>query len=367
MRTSWSLFILLAALSAATAHLYAPFAAISIICTIPILILLLVPKSIPKSVERCLVAFGVGSLLGDMFLHLAPQVFGDIKEHQHGDADLSTGLLMLGGFLGFFFVERIMAVAVGGHHHHDHHSHSHGPTKSDKSESSDDSKYADVRQGVLIDSDDDKTKKSNLRQRKFSSSATPESVSDNNLPSILPYKRDSHVHEHSHQELQRSSTAYLALLANFIHSLTDGLVIALSFYTSISTGISTSFAVFFHEVPHRVGDYALLLSQGFTRKKAITAQILLCSGTFLGGGLGTIISLSGKSENYFLSKVVGEHVDELILPITAGGLLYICTVGVIPDLLECGERGLKGARQLVLEMLAIFLGVWIMALVALNE
>ena len=66
--------------------------------------------------------------------------------------------------------------------------------------------------------------------------------------------------------------AILNLIADAAHNFTDGLAIAAAFSSSEALGVSTTLAVFFHEIPHEVGDFAVLMSQGFSKRAAFLAQ-----------------------------------------------------------------------------------------------
>jgi len=74
----------------------------------------------------------------------------------------------------------------------------------------------------------------------------------------------------------------LNLIADTAHNFTDGMAIAASFTTSYQLGISTTVAVFFHEIPHEIGDFAILIQSGFSKRQAISAQVLTALGAFLG-------------------------------------------------------------------------------------
>jgi zinc transporter ZupT len=55
---------------------------------------------------------------------------------------------------------------------------------------------------------------------------------------------------------------YLNLLANSIDNFAHGLAVAGSFMVSYRTGVLTTSAILMHEVPHEIGDFAILLSSG---------------------------------------------------------------------------------------------------------
>jgi len=63
---------------------------------------------------------------------------------------------------------------------------------------------------------------------------------------------------------------YLNLAADFTHNFTDGLAIGASFLVGRTTGIVTTVTVLLHEVPHEIGDFAILIQSGCDRKKVIS-------------------------------------------------------------------------------------------------
>ncbi|XP_041493674.1 zinc transporter ZIP13 isoform X4 [Microtus oregoni] len=119
-------------------------------------------------------------------------------------------------------------------------------------------------------------------------------------------------------------SGYLNLLANTIDNFTHGLAVAASFLVSKKIGLLTTMAILLHEIPHEVGDFAILLRAGFDRWTAAKLQF----STALGGLLGACFAICTQSP-----KGVGETVV-WTLPFTSGGFLYIALVNVLPDLLE---------------------------------
>ena len=62
-------------------------------------------------------------------------------------------------------------------------------------------------------------------------------------------------------------SGYLNLAADFAHNFTDGLAIGASYLAGRNIGIITTITILFHEVPHEVGDFAILVQSGCTKKK----------------------------------------------------------------------------------------------------
>ena len=60
---------------------------------------------------------------------------------------------------------------------------------------------------------------------------------------------------------------YLNLAADFAHNFTDGLAIGASFLAGESVGIITTITILLHEVPHEIGDFAILVQSGCSKRK----------------------------------------------------------------------------------------------------
>uniref|UniRef100_A0A3Q0RBK3 Zinc transporter ZIP13 n=1 Tax=Amphilophus citrinellus TaxID=61819 RepID=A0A3Q0RBK3_AMPCI len=86
-------------------------------------------------------------------------------------------------------------------------------------------------------------------------------------------------------------SGYLNLLANCIDNFTHGLAVSGSFLVSKKVGFLTTFAILLHEIPHEVGDFAILLRAGFDRWSAARMQVT----TALVGVLGAFFALCTQS------------------------------------------------------------------------
>ncbi|KAI9322218.1 ZIP zinc transporter-domain-containing protein [Dichotomocladium elegans] len=331
----------------------------------PNLLLYFVPPDINTSSLNVLVSFAVGGLLGDVFLHLLPHAFlGEHTEsqpHVHVDEhkNVLIGMGIFGGLFFFFVMDKMMRVLNGGgghdHHHHHHHDSDDNDGKAKKDE---------VAAAVKESSEGS----DGLRQRKTTTQKE---------------KEQKETEEHKRSQSTDNGiklSAYLNLFADFTHNMTDGLAMAASFYASPSVGATTAVAVFFHEIPHEVGDYAILIQSGFSKKRAMMAQFTTAIGAFLGTIIGIIIeqvSRAGEGEQHHHHDH-HHHVDtgilgtdltwgDLVIPFTAGGFMYIATVGVIPELLEVTGRIQKDRRQALAEFAAMLVGLGLMGVIAWNE
>lgn len=163
---------------------------------------------------------------------------------------------------------------------------------------------------------------------------------------------------------------YLNLIADFTHNITDGLAMSSSFYASPTIGATTTVAVFFHEIPHEVGDFALLVQSGFSKRKAMGAQFVTALGAFLGTIIGIAVQeFSGGAASASADEGIGAGAGlcgtslswgDMLLPFTAGTFLYVGTVSVIPELLETGKDKGVEVRKTIVQFLAVAVGAGIM-------
>lgn len=89
---------------------------------------------------------------------------------------------------------------------------------------------------------------------------------------------------------------YLNLLMNFLDNFTHGLSVGGSFLISFRVGALSTFTILVHEIPHEVGDFAILLRSGFSRWDAARAQIITAGGGILGAMAA--VSFSGNLGKY---------------------------------------------------------------------
>ncbi|KAL8972075.1 MAG: hypothetical protein Q9183_000747 [Haloplaca sp. 2 TL-2023] len=317
----------------------------------PNFLLALCPPNIDPSSLSVMVAFAVGGLLGDTLFHLLPEIFLGEAEPDHArfvlvspNKNLLLGVAIMVGFLTFVAMDKGLRIATGGEGGHDH---SHNRSESDKN-----------GLNAVATGADTKATDAGLKSRKGTSSAVEkEKKTESKEPS---------------QSIKLS--AYLNLIADFTHNITDGLAMSSSFYASPTLGATTTVAVFFHEIPHEVGDFALLIQSGFSKRRAMGAQFVTAAGAFLGTCLGIAVQEMGKSSGDSTSGPrdmglagTGLGWGDLLLPFTAGTFLYVGTVAVIPELLETGPHKGEELRKTVTQFAAMAVGAGIMlALVFMN-
>lgn len=122
--------------------------------------------------------------------------------------------------------------------------------------------------------------------------------------------------------------ATMNLVGDAVHNLVDGMLIAGSFLAGPAAGVLTTLALVIHEVPQEVGDVGTLVGGGYTVRKAVWYNFL-CSLTCV---VGAVLVLAFAS---FTTLQV-----DYLLPLAAGGFIYVATAGLIPEL-----HRQKAARQ----------------------
>jgi zinc and cadmium transporter len=131
-----------------------------------------------------------------------------------------------------------------------------------------------------------------------------------------------HWHHHSDdiEEYHTHPVGKLILFSDGVHNFIDGVIIGVSFLISVPVGIATTLAVVLHEIPQEIGDFAVLLHAGYSRRKALWFNFL----SALTAVLGTLVA--------FMLGEAGESFTAWILPLAAGGFIYIAVADLIPEL-----------------------------------
>jgi len=140
------------------------------------------------------------------------------------------------------------------------------------------------------------------------------------------------------------------LIGDGLHNIIDGLVIAAAYFVNIPLGIATTLAVVIHEIPQEIGDFGVLLYAGFSKKKALFFNFLSALMAMVGAIIGIIFSQHSAVFAY------------IIVPIAAGGFLYIAGSDLIPEIHKDQEKGLP-----LKNLGGIILGIFLMYLLTLLE
>ncbi len=152
-----------------------------------------------------------------------------------------------------------------------------------------------------------------------------------------------HCHEGETCDHHPHPFTRMILIGDGVHNIMDGVVIAVSFAVSIPLGIATTLAVIAHEIPQEIGDYHVLIYGGYTPQKALFWNFISALSAFLGVFLGWSL---GSMSNTF----------SIVLPLTAGGFLYIAAVDLLPEVHK--ETSLKKSVWALICFLVGILVMW---------
>jgi len=150
---------------------------------------------------------------------------------------------------------------------------------------------------------------------------------------------------HCHMPITKThvhSFAYMNLVGDSLHNFIDGLIIAASYLASIPIGMATTLAVILHEIPQEMGDFGVLIHGGFSRSKAIWANLL----TGLVAVLGAIIALIFRDI---------QNIQQFLIPLAIGGFIYIAGSDLIPELHKENET-----KTSIAQIFYFILGVLVM-------
>lgn len=152
------------------------------------------------------------------------------------------------------------------------------------------------------------------------------------------------IHWHHHGEDKEESHIHpvgkLVLFTDGFHNLIDGAIIGASFIVSIPVGIATTLAVVLHEIPQEIGDFAVLVHSGYSKKRALWLNFLSALTSILG---------------LIIVFVFGNVINSLALvfvPLAAGGFIYIAVADLIPELHKT-----KNIKHSLTQIMIIVLGV----------
>lgn len=155
-----------------------------------------------------------------------------------------------------------------------------------------------------------------------------------------------HCSPHDHDEDHIHPVGWMSIISHGIDNFTDGALIGASYLISVQAGLATTLAIVMHEIPMELSGFGIMINAGFRRWTAIFVNF----GSGLVAMVGTILTL------WIGAEVDG--VSALLTPLAAGCVLYIVSVGLIPQIHDEHDR-VRSLKQLV--MIALGLGVMILA------
>src|SRR3989339_306044 len=168
------------------------------------------------------------------------------------------------------------------------------------------------------------------------------------IEQFLHWHHDHHGEQCCKEERHlksKKALSTLILVGDGVHNLLDGLVIAAAFVVSPATGIVTTLAVALHELPQEIGDFGVLVFSGLKRSKALFYNFLSGLTAVLGGFIG------------FMFAEQSESVAVYLLPIAAGGFIYLAASDLIPEI-----KHSESSIRMFLHVFVLIVGIALMYL-----
>ncbi|XP_045207742.1 zinc transporter ZIP12-like [Mercenaria mercenaria] len=270
----------------------------------------------------------VGTLFTDAMIHLLPMALGihghsetddhgnGGEDHGHGEGDIVVeeyvwfSLVACAGLYFFYLFEKILILVRR------QNVHSHGRNMTDEQ----------IHEEKINISQADKY--------------TVDTMSEENAEDAQ-----------GRSKKRTSSIAVMVLMGDAVHNFADGVALGAAFSSSLALGLSTTIAVFCHELPHELGDFAILLASGVSFGRALFLNFLVSLTAMLGLYVGLAISDD-------------ETVKQWIVAVAAGLFIYISLVDMMPQLLQ---RSAHGVRDFILNNIGMLLGAGAMVVLAIFE
>lgn len=115
---------------------------------------------------------------------------------------------------------------------------------------------------------------------------------------------------------------YLSLYADGIHNFVDGILIGVTWMFSPELGLATTLGIILHEIPQEIRDFGILLRAGFNKRKALLFNFISACTAILGTAIALWIGTQSA------------HLYIYMLPVAAGGFIYLATGCLIPEILR---------------------------------
>uniref|UniRef100_A0A8C9WVJ7 Zinc transporter ZIP4/12 EF-hand domain-containing protein n=1 Tax=Sander lucioperca TaxID=283035 RepID=A0A8C9WVJ7_SANLU len=291
-------------LTKAERYLYATIANIVITLASMFGIVVLLCTSCTNVFQLCIqfcISLAVGSLTGDALLHLIPMVSETFKAEEIPDYIYKI-LVLIAGIYYFYLMETIFSLIVykDNHHHHQHH---HG----------EESEPHHCDHGRVLEMYQQERKQKDKSQSTSKAELVGYEDHEKSLSGLKEPTREQRL------------LPYMITIGDGIHNFADGLAMGAAFSLSWKSGLATSLAVLCHEIPHELGDFAILLHSGVSVRKAL----LLNLGSAMISFIGLYIALSVATDL---------ATKQWIAAITAGLFLYVGLADMLPTMVHISNK-----------------------------
>lgn len=157
----------------------------------------------------------------------------------------------------------------------------------------------------------------------------------------------SHEHSHAHTHPPLRSGGWAVLTGDSVHCFGDGILIASAFVADVKLGAVAALAVLAHEVPHHIGDLAVLRLSSANRNMAVVKVSLAGAVTALGGLVG-----------WWLVDQLHDFLP-FFLVVASSSFIYVALADLIPQL----QKRLS-ARETAVQIAWLLLGIGLVMVVS---
>jgi zinc and cadmium transporter len=169
------------------------------------------------------------------------------------------------------------------------------------------------------------------------------------VESFLRWRECCNVEEEGHIH-SKKTLAFMNLFGDSWCNFIDGITIVVAFMASPAIGFATSVAIFLHELPQEIGDFATLIHSGFSKKRALILNFLISLCSVVGVFFGWLII----KQNH--------ELEVLVLMYSAGSLTYLSMSNLIPEVHNFHKKGFNW-----LSYLLFLLGIILLFLLSFLE
>ncbi len=155
-----------------------------------------------------------------------------------------------------------------------------------------------------------------------------------------------HHHDDDHAHGHRHSSSFLVIVGDTVHNFIDGIAIAATYLINPGLGLATAVSSLLHEIPHEIGDFGILLKNGFSKKKVFWLNFLSSLSTVVGAV-------------YVYYYAVGETTQGVLMAIATGMFVYLGASDFLPK----ANKGVDRFKSVGLLLLGVVLMYITLALV----
>ncbi|XP_070841410.1 zinc transporter ZIP4 isoform X2 [Chaetodon trifascialis] len=322
-------------------YLYATIANVVITLASMLGVTVLLCSSCSSVFQSCIqfcISMAVGSLTGDALLHLLPMFLGlhvhgpsshgHSHDHEETPDYLYKMLVVIGGIYFFYLMETVFSLITYKNNHQHHHGEESEPHHCDH--------------GRVLEMYQQERKQRDMSQ----------SVSTADLFQVDQEDSDKTPPVLKERSREQRLLPYMITIGDGIHNFADGLAMGAAFSLSWKSGLATSLAVLCHEIPHELGDFAILLHCGLSVRKAL----LLNVGSAMTSFVGMYIALSVATDL---------ATKQWIAAITAGLFLYVGLADMLPTMVHINNK--RPWMIFLLQNVGLLTGWVILLLLSLYE